>query len=393
MEMRNSSPFFYVFILEIKGIIMKKVFLFSMLVFFSIFLNVFADGIPIDVFSSGDEEYHTYRIPSLIKTQKGTLIAFCEGRKNSVSDTGDIDLIYKLSKDDGKIWSKTRVLWDNDNNTCGNPCPVIDRKTGNIIMLMTWNRGDDHEMEIINGVSKDTRRVYISYSSDDGHTWSKPEEITQSVKHPDWNWYATGPGIGIQMTGDKYKNRIIIPCDHSNKNDKNWYSHIIYSDDGGKTWAYSNPIGPKSNECQIVELPDDRLLINMRNYNREYPCRSISTSNDGGLSWSNLTYDLVLIEPICQASLIKHQSTKESYLVFANPADKNKRLKMTIKVSCDYGKTWKYETIIYRGPSAYSSLYSLNENEIGILFEYGNKSPYEKIVFQKIDIQEIVGEK
>ncbi|MGC9055104.1 MAG: sialidase family protein, partial [Candidatus Hydrogenedens sp.] len=300
------------------------------------------------------------------------------------------DLIYKLSRDDGKTWSNIYFLWDDEKNTCGNPCPVIDKTTGNIIMLMTWNQGDDNEIEIINGVSKDTRRVFIAYSTDNGQTWTKPDEITTTTKHPDWSWYATGPGIGIQMTGDKYKNRLIIPCDHANKNDKQWYSHIIYSDDAGKTWSYSNPVGIKTNECQVVELTDNKLLINMRNYNREYTCRATSMSEDGGVSWTNLDYDLALIEPVCQASLIKHSSKNGDYLIFSNPADKKERIKMTVKISDNFGKTWKYQKMLYEGPSAYSSLYSINENEVGILFECGEKSPYEKIVFQKIDIQKIL---
>ncbi len=358
--------------------------------FISVSLFACRNDTSVAVFISGEGGYHTYRIPAFIKAQDGTLIAFCEGRKSSVSDTGDIDLVYKLSRDDGKTWSDMRVLWDDNQNTCGNPCPVVDKTTGNILLLLTWNRGDDSEPEIIAGTSKDTRRVFLSRSEDNGNTWTKPEEITKSAKHPDWNWYATGPGIGIQMTGDKYKNRLVIPCDHSNKNDKQLYSHVIYSDDGGKTWAYSNPIGPKLNECQVVELSNNKLLINMRNYNREYLCRAISMSDDGGISWSNITYDEELIEPICQASLIKHQIANQEYLIFSNPADEKERVKMTIKISTDYGKTWKYKKMIYDGPSAYSGLYLLNEKEIGVLYECGNKSPYEKIVFQKIDIQKIV---
>lgn len=357
-----------------------------------VFLPIYSETIypSVPVFISGEEGYHTFRIPALIQTSNGTLIAFCEGRKQSTSDSGDIDLVYKLSKDGGNTWSKLNVLWDDYQNTCGNPCPVLDTTTGTIIILMTWNRGDDNELEIINGVSKDTRRVFISYSADNGSTWSKPEEITPSVKHPDWAWYATGPGNGIQMTGEKYKNRLIIPCDHSNQKDKQWYSHIIYSDDGGKTWNYSNPIGVKTNECAVVELPDSKLLINMRNYNRNYLCRAISMSDDGGISWSNITYDLALVEPICQASLIRHQSRWGDYLIFSNPADPKERIKMTIKISTDYGKTWKYQKQIYNGPSAYSSLCSINENELGILYECGNNSPYEKIVFQKINLQNLL---
>lgn len=347
----------------------------------------------LTVFQAGENGYHTFRIPSLIKTSSGAIVAFCEGRKASSSDAGDIDLVFKRSEDNGVTWGPLQVLWDDSQNTCGNPCPVIDRTTGDIILLMTWNRGDDKEDRIIKGTSKDTRRVFIIRSKDDGLTWTKPEEITTTAKHPDWNWYATGPGIGIQMSGEKYKNRLIISCDHSDKNDKKMYSHLIYSDDSGKTWNYGNPVGMDTDECQVVEIPDNKLLINMRNYNRDYNCRAISVSEDGGINWGNVSYDLELIEPRCQASLIKHQLKNREYLVFSNPADKKKRIKMTIKISDDYAKTWKYQTLIYSGPSAYSSLYTINEGEIGILFECGENNPYEKIAFQKVNIKQLVKNK
>jgi sialidase-1 len=79
-----------------------------------------------DVFVAGQGGYHIYRIPALIVTSNLTLLAFCEGRKHSRSDTGDIDLLLKRSTDCGKIWSEPQVVWDDGPNTCGNPCPVVD---------------------------------------------------------------------------------------------------------------------------------------------------------------------------------------------------------------------------------------------------------------------------
>lgn len=342
------------------------------------------------VFISGREGYNTFRIPSLIRTSSGALLAFCEGRKKSLDDSGDIDLVMKRSDDNGKTWSDLIVIWDDGENTCGNPCPVIDNKTGTILLLLTWNRGDDSEMEIINGNSKDTRRVFISRSLDNGKTWSVPEEITSMAKHPDWTWYATGPGVGIQKMYPPNKGRLIIPCDHANKNDKQWYSHIIYSDDEGKTWSYSKPIGPKKNECQVVELANGDLLLNMRNYERQFKCRAISSSSDGGITWRDVTYDANLIEPICQASFIQFRGEK-SLLLFSNPASEDQRVKMTIKASDDEGRSWEYERLIYPGPSAYSCLCQIDEDHIGIFFECGDKDPYERIVFNKISIKEIIG--
>ncbi len=89
-----------------------------------------ADPVQTPVFVSGEGGYHTYRIPSAIVTPKGSVLAFCEGRKGGRGDAGDIDMILKRSDDGGKTWGKTQVVWDDATNTCGNPCPVVDAKTG-----------------------------------------------------------------------------------------------------------------------------------------------------------------------------------------------------------------------------------------------------------------------
>src|SRR5262249_6561478 len=132
-----------------------------------------ADVVQAPVFVSGKEGYHTYRIPALLVTKKGTLLAFCEGRKNGPGDSGDIDLLLKRSFDGGKTWAKTQVVWDDGTNTCGNPCPVIDSRTGTIWLLATHNLGTDTEAMIVGGKSKGTRTVWVCHSKDDGATWSK----------------------------------------------------------------------------------------------------------------------------------------------------------------------------------------------------------------------------
>jgi len=123
------------------------------------------------VYTSREEGYHTYRIPALLSTPRGTLLAFCEGRRAGRGDSGDIDLMLRRSEDRGGTWSAQRVLWDDAGNTCGNPCAVVDGETGVIWLLLTWNRGDDTEQEIVDGRSADTRRVYVASSHDDGVTW------------------------------------------------------------------------------------------------------------------------------------------------------------------------------------------------------------------------------
>lgn len=333
----------------------------------------------VDVFVSGEDDYHTYRIPAIIQTQKGALIAFAEARKSSRSDSGDIDLVYKKSLDGGKTWSKMSILWDDGENTCGNPCPVIDQKTGRIVLPLTWNHGDDHEGEIKSNKGIDTRRVFLTWSDDEGESWVKPREITPSTKEEDWTWYATGPGNGIQLKNGKYKGRLVIPCDHNLLvgDESVRRSHCILSDDGGKTWRMSEPLERETNECAVVELSDGRLLINMRSYHGKN-LRAISTSEDGGETWSGVTLDPKLTEPVCQAALI---SFGDGQLAFSNPAS-TKRDHMTLKLSSDEGKSWPKRLEIYSGSSAYSSLVDLGQSRLGLLYE---RDGYSKIVFLVVD--------
>lgn len=85
-----------------------------------------------DVFVSGTEGVHTFRIPSILATSKGTLLAFAEARRRGRGDSGDIDLVVRRSSDGGATWSPLQVVWDDGSNTCGNPCAVQDRATGTI---------------------------------------------------------------------------------------------------------------------------------------------------------------------------------------------------------------------------------------------------------------------
>ena len=343
------------------------------------------------LFVSGADGYHTYRIPSLIVTKKGTLLAFCEARKGGRSDSGNIDMMLKRSEDGGATWSDQQIVWDDGANTCGNPCPVVDRATGTIWLLMTWNLGSDRESAIISLKSKDTRRVFVTSSTDDGKTWAKPKEITTDTKKPDWTWYATGPCTGIQLEKGPHKGRLLIPCDHIEAKTKKYYSHVIYSDDHGKTWKLggSTPTD-QVNECQVVELADGRLMLNMRNYYRVKKNRAVSTSSDGGMTWSEIYRDPALAEPRCQASFIRYSLASDdskNRLLFSNPAHTDSRVSMTVKLSYDEGKTWPVAKTLHAGPAAYSCLAVLGDGRIACLYEAGQNSPYETITFERFSLR------
>jgi len=122
------------------------------------------------VFTSGTEGYRIFRIPALVVSGRGTVLAFCEGRKNGGSDSGDIDVVLKRSIDHGRTWQPLQVVADDGPHTMGNPCPVLDCKTGVVWLLLTRNHGQDRQQEIESGTSLQPRTVWITSSADHGTT-------------------------------------------------------------------------------------------------------------------------------------------------------------------------------------------------------------------------------
>ncbi|HWQ56858.1 MAG TPA: exo-alpha-sialidase [Bryobacteraceae bacterium] len=336
------------------------------------------------VYRSGEDGYHTYRIPAAITTRDGTLLAFCEGRKTGREDSGDIDLLVKRSGDGGRTWSRAITVADFGGDTIGNPAPVVDLRNGTVWLLLTSNPGDVPEKDIQAGLTGPTRRVWVTHSNDDGATWAKPREITAAVKRPEWSWYATGPGNGIQLRDG----RLMVACDHYfGSTSEQRYSHVIYSDDAGETWKIGGTAGPRCNESTVAERPDGSLVLNMRNDMGRHR-RAVSTSVDGGLTWTAPVLDEALIEPVCQGSLLRAGSGKESVLLFANPADTRRR-NMTVRLSRDGGATWRVAKVIHPGPAAYSNLVDLRQGWIGLLYERGDEQPYETITLARFRLDSL----
>lgn len=345
------------------------------------------------LFVRGQGGYHTYRIPALVVTTNGSVLAFAEGRKNSGGDAGDIDLVLRRSTDHGQTWSEQQVVWDDAGNTCGNPAPVVDSDTGTIWLLMTWNRGDDHEKDIIAKTSKDTRRIFVTSSADDGRTWAKAREITSDVKLTNWTWYATGPGSGIRIANGPHKGRLVIPCDHIEADTKHYFSHVIYSDDHGRTWKLGGSTPEhRVNECEVVELTGGKLMLNMRNYDRSKKNRQVALSEDGGLTWMDQHFDEALIDPICQGAIERYrwpEKANSSVLLFSNPASQTGRVKLTLRASFDDGRTWPAGLVLHAGPSAYSDLAVLANGQIACLYEAGSTNAYEAIVLSRLGLDSL----
>lgn len=361
------------------------------LAFLLTFISASAQNVNLGtiVFQKGENGFDTYRIPAIVQAADGTLLAFAEARKNSRSDTGNIDLVLKRSTDGGKTWGEIITVWDDAENVCGNPCPVVVRETGRVVLLSTWNLGTDHEKDIHARTSTDTRRVYKMHSDDNGLTWSQPVEITSSAKLPEWTWYATGPCHAAQTASG----RIVVPCNHGVFKDgpAGTDSHIIYSDDQGATWHIGGcPM--VGNESTLCELEDGSIMLNMRgprDKDRETKygaARLVAVSHDGGLTFDEPYYEKGLIEPVCNASIINYNPAgqKTGKVLFSNPEHKNKRRNLTLRLSRNHGQKWERVYTVTEGPTAYSDIMVFDDGDVGVLYESGLKMSYEYISYQRV---------
>ncbi|HLP21466.1 MAG TPA: sialidase family protein [Chitinophagales bacterium] len=314
-----------------------------------------------------------YRIPALVKTNSGRLLAFCEGRQ-SLFDHGDIDLVLKTSDDGGHTWSKLQLVWNYGKHTCGNPVPVVDAATGNVIVVATL----------------DNDSVFVLRSADEGKTWSAPQNITASVKPANWQWYATGPVHGIQLKQAPYTNRLVVPCNHTVAGGSAHISHAIYSDDGGANWVLGQGVMPEgTDECTVIELTTGELMLNMRTNGRTQPFRKKTMSSDGGKTWTSAKYEPLLPEPVCQGSLLRY-SFSPGAILFLNPAHKTQRKSLTLSISYSEGKAWERSVSVNKGKSAYSDMAVLNNGALLCVYETGKILPYSGIVFQSIPIDSIL---
>jgi sialidase-1 len=342
-----------------------------------------------DLFESGTEGYKIHRIPAIVVTNKGTILAFCEGHKLHMFDSGDIDIVMKRSFDGGKTWGPLQTVWDDGQNACGGPTSVVDRDTGTIWLFPRWNHGADWQPELQLGRARDTFRSFVRHSTDDGATWSEPVELTDTVKKPEWRFWGQSPGTGIQLEIGANKGRLVIPCCFSSFGrdvgydgfrevfdthaDHQFGSCLIFSDDHGKTWERSKGVAwPWMTECHVVELSNGDLMLNFRQAYRKKKVRAYAVSGDGGATWSEPVFDDALPDPYCQGSFIRYTRAgvhDRNRLLHANAANPNHRKNMTVRLSYDEGRTWPVSKVVEPEGTQYSSMTVLPDMTICLLYE------------------------
>lgn len=346
-------------------------------------------------FKAGMKGYTAFRAPALVVTGRGTVLAFCEGRVDGHQDEGNMDVVMRRSTDSGRSWEDMRVIEDDEKNPCKVACPVV-LPSGRILVVWCWNKFIKNESE------RTTRRVFVTYSDDDGKTWAKSREITSSVYRKDWRWYGTGPCHAIVKAREPHKGRIIVPARHNFEDrSQNMLSHIIYSDDGGDSWHIGGDANLRSSESTVVELSDGQIMLNSRNQSGKSDNRVVSLSKDGGNTFYKSYVDNALIEPRgCQASLLNHSfnsQTGKCNIIFSNPNHAADRTNGTLRLSGDDGATWTKSYRYSDDPptfSGYSDIALINGGDIAVLFEKGGipdskKDRYDMIDFKIVKLSQL----
>lgn len=317
-----------------------------------------------------DSQYRSARIPALVITPKGTLIAFCEGRIGTASDWADMNLLMRRSTDGGRSWGNIKIIDSNIGAPVGNPTPIVDER--GIVHLI---------------YQRDYAEAFYTSSDDDGVTWKTPVNITEVFNRfkPEYDWkvIAPGPGHGIQLKNGRLLAAVWLA---NSRKISPRRSHspscvaTIYSDDNGKTWNRGDIVADSSaaisnpNESMPVQLTDGTVLLSIRNPG-SIKQRAFSTSNDGINDWSAVRFENELFDPTCMASIVAlpHSNNKPQAILFVNPDSRNipkhPRQNLTAKLSYDGGQTWPVQKVLNSGPSGYSDLAVGPDGMIYCLYE------------------------
>ena len=442
-----------------------------------------------DVFEGGrnnqpnKDGIKSYRIPALLKTDKGTLIAGTDERRLHSSDWGDIGMVIRRSEDNGKTWSDRVTITNLRDNprasdpSIGSPVNIdmtltqdpetkrifaiydmfpegkgifgmssqkeeaykeIDGKTYQILYRegeqeaytirengtvytpdgkateyrvvvepvkpAYSDKGDLYKGDQLLGniyfttnktspfrIAKDSY-LWMSYSDDDGKTWSAPQDITPMVK-ADWmKFLGVGPGVGITLRTGPHKGRIVVPVyttNRANHLNGSQSSRIIYSDDHGKTWHMGGGVNDnrtlydgtvvdsstmsnyyaQNTEASVVQLNNGDLKLFMRGLTEDL---QVATSHDGGLTWDNNVERYDVPDVYVQMAATHTVQNGKEYILLANangPGRKNGYIRVA-RVEEDGQLTWLHHHLIQEGEYAYNSLQQIGPDEFGLLYEH-----------------------
>lgn len=370
----------------------------------------------VTVFERGEtEDYHTFRIPAIVRAVDGTLLAFAHGRVNNAEDFGHSDVVLKRSTDGGRTWGPLQVVATDPPHKVGNQVPVVDEITGRIHLFFVRTAGHVTGDDVVQDrvTPEEAPRPHVIYSDDHGATWSEWREITDDVKLPGMRWYVGGPVHGIQLPKGPYAGRLVVPGNHNflpatEEQPAVVGVHVVYSDDHGETWRIGGAIGEYDdgiiipNETTVVELADGTLYFNTRDHQGTAPGnRAATTSTDGGTTFDG-PFRIVpdLVTPIIQGSLLEmtRRTDRNERIVFSAPSHPSSRERLAIRSSVDGTSSWRESLLVDDGPAGYSDLVETADHTdnrmLGVFYENGprySEEPHltyhKRITFARVPLQ------
>ncbi|MDA0658807.1 MAG: alpha/beta hydrolase fold domain-containing protein [Planctomycetota bacterium] len=351
-----------------------------------------------------EDGVHTYRIPALTTSSKGTLLAVYDIRRRAGGDLqGDIDVGLSRSTTHGQTWEAPRVIMDTgefgglpqEQNGCGDPGIIVDQQTGEIFCFALWMNGKPGQHQWVDDGSEPgfeigkSAQFMMVRSTDDGVTWSPPENLTRQLKQEAWWLLAPAPQAGICLPDGT----LVMPVEGRTGRDRlASFATIMISRDHGRSWTVGAPAYSGGNECQAALLDDGSIMLNIRNDHERF--RAVSVTKDLGQTWQpHVTSRTTIIEPNCNGSLLscdyESNGERKHVLLFANPHSQAGRTNHTIQVSFDEGLTWpdSHHWLLDEGKGAgYPSLTRVDRDHIGIVYE-GSQA---HLVFEKLPLIELL---
>lgn len=332
-----------------------------------------------DLFLQGDNGIHTYRIPALVETERGVILAVADARRDSDRDLpGHISVVMRRSFNHGKDWEKARTIQEVKEGGVGDASLLLDRSNGRVWCFFNYGPPGIGFQSAKPGArtGPTTLQLHAIHSDDDGATWSEPIDLTPQVKDPAWQAMFATSGTDIQTSTGRFLVPLVV-------RDAKGVIHSAnaYSDDHGKTWKTGGLIGSGTDESHNAELEGGVILQNMRNGKT----RAIARSHDGGVTFGPVTHNAALIDPSCNAGMTRYRSGKTDVLIFTNAAS-NRRENLTVKVSYDGGLTWPVARTINARSSAYSTVIPLHDGSIAVLYERGDTTSDERITFARFSL-------
>lgn len=326
-----------------------------------------------------------HRIPALVVTRRGTLVAAYDSRPTLADLPGNIHLVVRRSTDHGRTWGPVLIARRADPPAgFGDPSLILDQSTGRLFLFHaagmrqgffgSHTGNDESDADIL--------QADLSVSDDDGLTW-RHRRITAQIKDPAWAGIFASSGAGIQIRRGPIAGRLVQQYVVRVKTEV--FAASAFSDDHGEHWRMGALVGPGADENKVVELADGRLMLN----SRSKPYRRIAYSNDGGATWSGWREERALVDPANNAAIIRENpdadpgSPRAHGLLFSNTEHPTQRRNLVLKHSCDDGATWPGRIVVDSGPAAYSTLARLRDGSLGVLYE---RDDYRAITFVRLPI-------